>query len=89
MQKRATIIPNFNNKRIPEFFVMPNLFNFSGRQHEQKKLDISKYPRDKVILFQFPRGSRAPSHSPFTLKLETYLRMANIPYQVSETGMIF
>ena len=55
------------------------LFNFS---HRRRKLDISKYPRHKVILFQFPRCPHAPSLSPFALKLETYLRMANIPYQV-------
>ena len=43
---------------------------------------MSKYPRDKVILFQVRRGPFAPSMSPFALKLETYLRMAEIPYQV-------
>ena len=51
---------------------------FSGK----RKLDVSKYPRDKVILFQVRRGPFAPSMSPFALKLETYLRMAEIPYQV-------
>ena len=50
----------------------------------RRKVDIPKYPRNKVILFQFPRGPYAPSLSPFALKLETYLRMASIPYQVSK-----
>ena len=36
-----------------------------------------------VILHQFPRGAWAPSASPFPLKLETYMRMANISYKVS------
>ena len=31
-----------------------------------------KYPKDVVILHQFPRGLRAPSISPFPLKLETW-----------------
>jgi hypothetical protein len=30
------------------------------------------YPKDVVILHQFPRGARAPSPSPFPLKLETW-----------------
>ena len=40
------------------------------------------YPADTVVLQQVPRGTRAPSRSPFPLKLETYLRLAQIPYQV-------
>ncbi|CAH1784744.1 unnamed protein product [Owenia fusiformis] len=39
------------------------------------------YPRDTVILFQLSRGPYAPSLSPFPLKLETYLRVAKIPYE--------
>ncbi|XP_048247975.1 failed axon connections homolog isoform X2 [Haliotis rufescens] len=39
------------------------------------------YPRDTVILHQPSRGPYAPSVSPFVVKLETYLRMARIPYQ--------
>ncbi len=30
------------------------------------------YPKDVVILHQFPRGLRAPSPSPFPIKLETW-----------------
>ncbi|XP_046373448.1 failed axon connections homolog [Haliotis rufescens] len=45
---------------------------------EEKRKD---YPRDKVILHQIGRGPFAPSMTPFAVKLETYLRMARIPYQ--------
>lgn len=41
------------------------------------------HPKDVVILHQFPRGLNLPSISPFALKLETYLRMAEINYQVT------
>nr|CAH0109212.1 unnamed protein product [Daphnia galeata] len=36
---------------------------------------------DVVVLHQLDRGVFTPNISPFPLKLETYLRMANIPYQ--------
>ena len=48
--------------------------------HRQK---WAKASQDKVILHQFNRGAVTPSPSPFVLKLETYLRMANIPYEVN------
>jgi glutathione S-transferase len=40
-----------------------------------------------LTLFQLPRGLGTPNMSPFCTKLETYLRMAEIPYriQVSDT----
>ena len=41
------------------------------------------FPKNKVILHQFPRGLHAPSASPFVMKLETWLRMAGVPYQVN------
>ena len=40
------------------------------------------HPKDTVILFQLSRGQTVPSISPFPLKLETYLRIAKIAYQV-------
>ncbi|XP_048247977.1 failed axon connections homolog isoform X2 [Haliotis rufescens] len=47
-----------------------------------KKTKAKKeYPRDTVILYQIGRGHFAPSMTPFAVKLETYLRMARIPYQ--------
>lgn len=42
------------------------------------KLDL----KDTVILHCIERGKPIPSISPFVLKLETYLRMVDIPYQV-------
>ncbi|TKC47225.1 hypothetical protein EI555_021512 [Monodon monoceros] len=39
--------------------------------------------KDAIILHQFARPNNGvPSLSPFCLKMETYLRMADLPYQV-------
>ena len=32
-------------------------------------------------LYQFPRGKKFPNYSPFCVKLETYLKIAEIPYE--------
>jgi len=34
-----------------------------------------------ITLYQFPKGKRFPNLSPFCVKLETYFRLAGIPYQ--------
>lgn len=39
----------------------------------------------KVTLFQFPRRFGIPNISPFCCKLETWLRIASIPYDVVDT----
>ncbi|XP_061185655.1 failed axon connections homolog isoform X2 [Saccostrea echinata] len=50
--------------------------------YKRCKRKIKKsYPRDTVIHHTIPRGPFAPSLTPFALKLETYLRMAKVPYQ--------
>ncbi|XP_029637837.1 failed axon connections homolog [Octopus sinensis] len=49
----------------------------------QKKKKI--YPENVIILHQFPRIREAPNISPFAIKLETFLRMAKLPYQVEYT----
>ncbi|XP_061190153.1 failed axon connections homolog [Saccostrea echinata] len=46
-----------------------------------KKKIKKTYPKDTVIHHTIPRGPFAPSLTPFAVKLETYLRMAKIPYQ--------
>jgi len=38
--------------------------------------------KDVVYLHQFPRASFGPNASPFCMKLETYLRMAKIPFEI-------
>ena len=42
-------------------------------------------PDDVVLLYSFPRTTFAPNASPYVIKLETYLRMAKIPYQIDDS----
>ncbi len=41
--------------------------------------------KDKVVLHCFGRGKTRPNPSPFSLKFETFLRMAGIEYEVDHT----
>ncbi|OWF54643.1 Failed axon connections-like [Mizuhopecten yessoensis] len=40
------------------------------------------YPRDTIVIHQIGRGPCVPSLTPFAIKLETYFRMEDIPYEV-------
>lgn len=44
----------------------------------------SNYEKDIVYLYQFSRTPLLPSLSPYCLKVETWLRLAGIKYEVSE-----
>ncbi|XP_048758682.1 failed axon connections homolog isoform X2 [Ostrea edulis] len=45
------------------------------------------YPSNTIVHHQVGRGPYAPSITPFTLKLETYFRMAKLPYlNVHDSG---
>uniref|UniRef100_A0A8W8L0C6 Metaxin glutathione S-transferase domain-containing protein n=1 Tax=Magallana gigas TaxID=29159 RepID=A0A8W8L0C6_MAGGI len=45
-----------------------------------KKREKKNYPPNTIIHHQVGRGPYAPSQSPFAVKLETYLRMAKVPF---------
>lgn len=52
---------------------------FFAPHRKEEELDS----KDAIILHQFSRPKTgAPSLSPFCLKMETYLRMVDLPYQV-------
>ncbi|XP_060068093.1 failed axon connections homolog [Ylistrum balloti] len=41
-----------------------------------------EYPPDTIVICQMGRGPYVPSLTPFAIKLETYLRLEGIPYEV-------
>ena len=52
--------------------VLVTLIGFLRYRKYARAQRRNKYPKDIVILHQFPPGLRAPSASPFALKLETW-----------------
>lgn len=46
------------------------------------------FEKDIVYLYQFSRTPLLPSTSPYCLKVETWLRLAGIKYEVSNTNCI-
>jgi len=45
-------------------------------------------PKDVIIVHRFPSASTLPNASPFVIKLETYLRMTKIPYEIDEVDFM-
>ncbi|KAH7726458.1 failed axon connections protein [Aphelenchoides avenae] len=57
-------------------------------EHSMPKdhLLVKDWEKDLVYLVQIPRAGSVPSLSPFCLKLETWLRMADVRYQNVDNG---
>jgi len=59
------------------------LYRFiKDRQLKRKLEKWSNTPKDVVILHCFPAGKTIPNASPFVLKVQTFMRMANIKYEM-------
>ncbi|KAG0710770.1 Failed axon connections [Chionoecetes opilio] len=53
---------------------------YIAKQQRRKRWENAG--KDVAVVHMFPRGRKLPNLSPFVLKLETYLRMADIKYEV-------
>ncbi|XP_021945780.1 failed axon connections homolog isoform X1 [Folsomia candida] len=59
------------------------IYKFIQGRLAQNKLDRwNNTPKDLVILHGFEAAKTMPNASPFVLKVQTYLRMANIPHKM-------
>ena len=65
---------------ITAFTLTVGLLKLYFRRKKAQK--VKAYPNDVVILHHFPPHHNVPSMSPFCLKVETWLRMASIKYEV-------
>uniref|UniRef100_A0A0B7AVJ2 GST N-terminal domain-containing protein n=1 Tax=Arion vulgaris TaxID=1028688 RepID=A0A0B7AVJ2_9EUPU len=66
----------------PVVFII--IHKIRSRSSKIPKVDC---PPNTVVLYQWPRGPYAPSMSNFPIKLETYLRLANISYVNDFSGL--
>ena len=57
----------------------------AAEEEARLKQKWASVPEGTAVLHQYPRTLTCPTPSPFVLKLETYLRMAKIPYVVDHT----
>ena len=62
------------------FYLKPRVKEVLKMDHTVR-LRKPDYKKDMIYLVQFPVSPTIRSISPFALKLETYLRLKNVPYE--------
>jgi glutathione S-transferase len=81
----------FTTERLPYIvgggLVLLSVYAISKKQPNRKRSKI-QVPPGTVLLYQFSRGPDCPSISPLPVKLETFLRMNNIPYETDLTTIM-
>jgi len=67
----------------------PLMAGQGGDQAPITKATVHKqnYEKDIIYLYQFSRTPLLPSLSPYCLKVETWLRLAGLKYEVSLCGL--
>ena len=65
------------------FLAIVAKFYFGQKKHEKPKVKKEDYKKDVVYLYQFKRGGGIPNISPYCMKIEAFLRVHKIQYEVS------
>lgn len=62
----------------------------AAKEPAPKKPNVFKqnFDKDVVYLYQFARTTSLPSLSPYVLKVETWLRLTGLKYEVSSSSAI-
>lgn len=72
----------FSKKKDARNISFKTFFDRSFSLLSQPDLQKRNWKRDVVYLYQFNRSPALPNMSPFSMKVETFLRAHNIKYEV-------
>ena len=69
----------------------PLIRRLGGRYMQEQTVDVSNRRDDVVYLFVFPNKytKQCPNLSPFAIKVETWLKLKKIKYEVSERCLYY
>lgn len=80
MQAGFNELPNWAKVAIGGGVTAATFLYANGYWSKRSRPITKQFIKDKIYLYQFPRALVLPSLSPYSIKLETWFRMANLDY---------